>query len=131
MKNLLVATVLLAALSGCALLRSQVAVFHQLPKDLSGTTYAMIPFKEQEGSLEHKAYEEGCKTGTECEGLPRNDGRSGRDSGILRLWHRYGERGRFILSNHRPPCDSEVIVIWVSIYACLYFLSFFQSVSYQ
>ena len=46
MKNLLVATVLLAASSGCALLRSQVAVFHQLPKDLSGTTYAMIPFKE-------------------------------------------------------------------------------------
>ena len=84
MKNLLVATVLLA-LSGCALLRSQVAVFHQLPKGLSGTTYAMIPFKEQEGSLEHKGYEEGCKTGTECEGLPRNDGRSGRDSRILVL----------------------------------------------
>jgi hypothetical protein len=58
MKNLLVATVLLAMLSGCALLRSQVAVVHQLPKDLSGTTYVMIPFKEQEGRLEHKAYEE-------------------------------------------------------------------------
>jgi Domain of unknown function (DUF4136) len=48
MKNLLIATVLLAALSGCALLRSQVAVVHRLPKDLSGTTYVMI----------HKAYEE-------------------------------------------------------------------------
>ena len=58
MKNLLVATVLLAMLSGCALLRSQVAVVHQLPKDLSGTSYVMIPFKEQEGRLEHKAYEE-------------------------------------------------------------------------
>jgi Domain of unknown function (DUF4136) len=58
MKNLLVATVLLAMLSGCALLRSQVAVFHHLPKDLSGTTYVMIPFREQEGSLQHKAYEE-------------------------------------------------------------------------
>jgi Domain of unknown function (DUF4136) len=58
MKNLLVATVLLAMLSGCALLRSQVAVVHQLPKDLSGTTYVMIPFKEQEGRLDHKAYEE-------------------------------------------------------------------------
>jgi len=58
MKNLLVAAVLLAGLSGCALLRSQVAVLHQLPKDLSGTTYVMIPFKDQEGSLGHKAYEE-------------------------------------------------------------------------
>jgi Domain of unknown function (DUF4136) len=58
MKNPLVATVLLAMLSGCALLRSQVAVFHHLPKDLSGTSYVMIPFKEQEGSLQHKAYEE-------------------------------------------------------------------------
>ena len=58
MKNLLVATVLLAMLSGCALSRSQVAVVHQLPKDLSGTSYVMIPFKEQEGRLEHKAYEE-------------------------------------------------------------------------
>jgi uncharacterized protein YceK len=45
MKNLLIAIVSLAALSGCALLRSQVVVMHQLPKDLSGTTYAMIPFK--------------------------------------------------------------------------------------
>jgi hypothetical protein len=58
MKNLLVATFLLAMLSGCALLRSQVLVRHQLPKDLSGTTYVMIPFKEQVGSVEHKAYEE-------------------------------------------------------------------------
>jgi hypothetical protein len=49
MKNLLVATVLLGMLSGYALLRSQVAVVHQLPKDLSGTTYVMIPFKEQGG----------------------------------------------------------------------------------
>jgi len=55
MKNLLVATVLLAMLSGCALLRSKVAVFHHLPKDLSGTTYVMIPFTEQEGRLEHNS----------------------------------------------------------------------------
>ena len=102
MKNLLIATVLLGALSGCALLRSQVAVFHQLPKDFSGTTYAMIPFKEREGSLEHKAYEEAVRQELNREGLPRNDGRSGTDSGVFRLWHRYGERGRFVLSNHRP-----------------------------
>jgi Domain of unknown function (DUF4136) len=61
MKNLLIATVLLTGLSGSALLRSQVTVSHQLPKDLSGTTYVMIPFKDQEGSLEHKAYEEAVR----------------------------------------------------------------------
>ena len=58
MKNLLVATVLLAALSGCALLKSQVSVFHQLPKNLSGTTYVMIPFKEQEERVAHEVYED-------------------------------------------------------------------------
>ena len=61
MKNLLVATILLATLSGCALLSSQIAVLHQLPKDPSGTTYAMVPFKEQEGRLQHKAYEEAVR----------------------------------------------------------------------
>jgi hypothetical protein len=50
-------------------LRSQVAVFHQLPKDLSGTTYVMIPFKEQEGSLEHKAYEEAVRQELNAKGL--------------------------------------------------------------
>jgi Domain of unknown function (DUF4136) len=69
MKNLLVATLLLAMLSGCALLRSQVAVFHQLPKDPSGTTYVMIPFKEQEGSLEHKAYEEAVRQELNAKGF--------------------------------------------------------------
>jgi Domain of unknown function (DUF4136) len=68
MKNLLVATVLLG-LSACSFLRSQVAVFHQLPKDLSGTTYAMIPFKEQEASLEHKAYEEGVRQELNAKGF--------------------------------------------------------------
>jgi hypothetical protein len=69
MKNLLLATVLFAGLSGCALLRSQVEVLHQLPKDLSGTTYAMVPFKEQEGSLEHKAYEEAVRQELNAKGF--------------------------------------------------------------
>lgn len=69
MKNLLVATVLLAGLSGCALLRSQVAVLHQLPTDLSGTTYVMIPFKEQEKSLEHKVYEEAVRQELNAKGF--------------------------------------------------------------
>jgi Domain of unknown function (DUF4136) len=69
MKNLLIATVLLTGLSGSALLRSQVAVSHQLPKDLSGTTYVMIPFKDQEGSLEHKAYEEAVRQELNAKGF--------------------------------------------------------------
>jgi Domain of unknown function (DUF4136) len=69
MKNLLVATVLLAMLSGCALLRSQVAVVHQLPKDLSGTTYVMIPFKEQEGRVAHKVYEEAVRQQLNAKGF--------------------------------------------------------------
>jgi hypothetical protein len=69
MKNLLIATLLLGLLSGCAFLRSQVAVFHQLPKDFSGTTYVMIPFKEQEGSLEHKAYEEAVRQELNAKGF--------------------------------------------------------------
>jgi hypothetical protein len=68
-KNLLVAIGLLTALSGCALLRSQVAVFHQLPKDVSGTTYVMIPFKEQEGRLQHKAYEEAIRQELNAKGF--------------------------------------------------------------
>jgi hypothetical protein len=47
MKNLLIATVLLAGLPGCTLLRSQVAVWHQLPEDTSGTTYVMIRSKSR------------------------------------------------------------------------------------
>src|SRR5262245_48678399 len=69
MKNLLVATVLLAGLSGCALLRSQVVVSHHLPRDISGMTYVMVPFKEQAGSLEHKAYEEAVRQELNAKGF--------------------------------------------------------------
>ncbi len=36
-------------------IRSQISVFHEL--DATGKTYALVPFKEQEDSLEHKTYE--------------------------------------------------------------------------
>jgi hypothetical protein len=69
MKNLLAAILLLAMLPGCALLRSQVAVVHQLPKDLSGITYVMIPFKEQEGRVTHKVYEEAVRQQLNAKGF--------------------------------------------------------------
>jgi hypothetical protein len=65
----LTASLLLASLQGCALLRSQVDVVHQLPKDVSGTTYVMIPFKEQEGKLQHKAYEEAVRKQLNAKGF--------------------------------------------------------------
>ena len=37
---------------------SDVTVFHQLPPDVYGKTYAFYPAPEQQGSLEYKTYEE-------------------------------------------------------------------------
>ena len=102
MKNLLVATVLLAALSGCALLRSQVAVLHQLPKDVSGSTYVMIPFKEQEGSLEHKAYEEAVRQELNAKGFRETTVDQAQVAVFLAYGIDTGRGGRFVLSNHRP-----------------------------
>ena len=65
----LTASLLIASLQGCALLRSQVDVVHQLPKDVSGTTYVMIPFKEQEGKLQHEAYEEAVRKQLNAKGF--------------------------------------------------------------
>ncbi len=56
-RTLLVAIFLIVVQSGCTMVRSQVVVFHDLPQGFAGTTYAMIPLKEQEHSLEHRSYE--------------------------------------------------------------------------
>ncbi len=46
-------------LSGCiGLVRSDVAVFHQLGESPTPTTYAFVPLKGQESSLEYKTYKE-------------------------------------------------------------------------
>ena len=97
MKNLLIATVLLAGLSGCALLRSQVAVSHQLPKDVSGTTYVMLPFKEQEGSLEHKVYEEAVRQQLNAKGFRETTA----DQAETVVFFTYGiDTGRQVTSSH-------------------------------
>jgi Domain of unknown function (DUF4136) len=105
MKNLLVATVLLAVLSGCALLRSQVAVLHQLPKDLSGTTYVMIPFKEQEGSLEHKAYEEAVRQELNAKGFRETT----VDQAQVAVFLAYGiDTGKGVVSSYPIIGQTEV-----------------------
>ncbi len=51
------------ALSGCATtIRSDITVFHEMPSDISGKTYAVFPTEEQENSLEYKTYETIVKT---------------------------------------------------------------------
>ena len=58
----LIALVLASQLTACAfLIHSNISVFHELPEGVTGVTYASIPFKEQEGSLEHKSYEQALK----------------------------------------------------------------------
>ena len=57
MRNTLIAFILCVLVTACGqLIRSQVSIFHELP-DGAKPTYALLPFKEQESSLEHKTYE--------------------------------------------------------------------------
>lgn len=57
MRKTLLLAIVCAVLVGCAqLIRSQISIFHELPRGAT-PTYAFLQFKEQEGSLEHKTYE--------------------------------------------------------------------------
>lgn len=48
-------------MSGCAMVKSNIAVFHELPIRAEPIKYAALPLKEQEGSLEYKAYAQQVK----------------------------------------------------------------------
>lgn len=62
--------VFLASLaSACTTVRSHISVFHELDARIVGTTYALVPFKEQEGSLEHKTYEQAVKQELNAKGF--------------------------------------------------------------
>jgi hypothetical protein len=70
MKQVLALALLANALTGCGmLLRSQIAVFHDLPEAFSGTTFTMLPLKDQEGSLEHKTYEQAVRQELNAKGF--------------------------------------------------------------
>lgn len=59
-----------ALLGGCAnIFVSDVSVFHEIPSNFSGATYAVIPFKEQQGSLEHKSYKLAVERELSAKGL--------------------------------------------------------------
>jgi hypothetical protein len=102
MKHFVAAALFIIALSGCSFLRSQISVFHQLPLELGGTTYAMIPLKEQEGSLEHKAYEDAVRQELNVKGFRETTVEQALLVVILSLRDRYRQRGGVILSHHWP-----------------------------
>jgi hypothetical protein len=54
-RNLIVAIVTLA-LIGCTMMRSRVSSFHNLPPEPSGSTFAVIPYQWQNGSLKFQTY---------------------------------------------------------------------------
>jgi hypothetical protein len=97
MKNLFIAAFLLGMLPGCALLTSQVSVSHQLPKDLSGTTYVMIPFKEQDGRPQHKAYEEAMRQQLNAKGFRETT----LDQAQIVVFFAYGiDKGKGVVSSY-------------------------------
>lgn len=70
MKRWLTLVICVSLLSGCAgFIRSDISVFHEIPSTFTGATYAVIPFKEQEGSLEHKTYERAVKRELDAKGF--------------------------------------------------------------
>jgi len=70
MKRWSILIILVSLLSGCGpLIRSDISVFHEIPQVFTGTTYAVVQFKEQEGSLEHKVYEQAVKRELNAKGL--------------------------------------------------------------
>ena len=62
LKRLLSVFFCLTVLPGCApFIKSQVTVFHEFPQGFSGTTYVLVPSKDQEGDLEYKSYEQAVR----------------------------------------------------------------------
>lgn len=59
-----------ALLTGCAsFVETKVSAFHELEPSLSGVTYALVPSKEQEGSLEFQSYAKLVKVELEKRGM--------------------------------------------------------------
>ena len=57
MKRLLLVTFVALLVQGCAAtVETKVTAFHDIAQPLTGTTYAIVPSTEQEGSLEFQAY---------------------------------------------------------------------------
>jgi len=70
MRRWLIRIACISLLSGCAqFIYSDILVFHEIPPTFTGTRYTTIPFKEQEGSLEHRTYEQAVKRELDAKGF--------------------------------------------------------------
>ena len=70
MRRFLIIVAFLLPFTACAgLIKSKITVFHELPEAYPGTTYTTLPLKEQEGSLEHKTYEQLLKRELNAKGF--------------------------------------------------------------
>ena len=115
MRNTITLALLFALLSGCVAV--QVSSFHELEKPLSGTTYAFVPIKEQDGSLEFKTYAKLVKAELDKRGMVETTREQaqyailmtyGVDDGkqVVSSYPIYGQTGTVSSSTVRPYVPS-------------------------
>ena len=56
MKQNLIVSIVMLALTGCTTVKARVSSFHNLPAQPSGLTFAIVPYQWQNGSLEFQTY---------------------------------------------------------------------------
>lgn len=102
MKKVISVLSLLAAafLTGCATaplpVETNVSVFHAMPAP-AGMKYAMVPYKEQEGSLEYKAYARAVSVELQKAGMVEVD----QSAAAAAVFIRYGiDNGREVVSSY-------------------------------
>lgn len=85
-------------LAGCGgFVKSRVTVFHELPANVSGMKYTVVPFKDQEESLEYKSYQQVVKDELQKNGLRE----STVDEATLVVFMMYGiDSGKAVISSY-------------------------------
>jgi len=97
MRNILI-TLVFTLLAGCAsFVETKVTVFHELEPSLSGVTYALVPSKEQEGSLEFQSYAKLVKVELEKRGMTE----APLDQAKYAIFMTYGiDNGKEVISSY-------------------------------
>lgn len=81
---LVVAGVLLSACG--TYVQTQVTAFHALPPGVAGKKFIMVPYKDQQDSLEWRSYSELVARKLESKGLIRSDQLSGADLAVFMVY---------------------------------------------
>lgn len=93
----IVAVFLALTMSGCAMVKSNIAVFHELPVRAEPIKYAALPLKDQEGSLEYKAYAQHIKAEMNKKGFAETS----IDEAEVVLFFDYGiDSGKEVVSSY-------------------------------